>query len=266
MSNGLAKIRSKWFEGTPVEKTGVTERYVVFGEARRWILDHLNLRADSVILDVGFGHGFLSFEMASRTEASVIGLDFLKGEQLKVAAGGARIGGLRHRISWVTGDARMIPFQNNTFDFVVSFLSLQDIFMTGGEAAVRRALENSFRVLRPKGIIAFGDNLFPECSDNDSQRLYSRIHREEFGAALPRRDTVIRMLERLGLGNLTQSYYDPRIKLDKGESRIELMDIVEAHPFGLELDFEKLWDKYEREIEKSGLSYPRLLLIMGTKG
>ena len=121
MSNdGIARIRERWFKGGPPEKVGVTQRYVEFGEARRWLIDRLDLRTGN-ILDLGSGHGFLTFEVVSRTRCHVVGLDFLAGEQMKMAKGGGRLGGFADSISWVVADARTIPFPDNTFDVVVSF-------------------------------------------------------------------------------------------------------------------------------------------------
>ncbi len=66
MSDPVSIARKRWFDATPVGKEGVTERYVVFGEARKWLLDQLHLRQDDEVLDFGSGHGFLTFELTSR--------------------------------------------------------------------------------------------------------------------------------------------------------------------------------------------------------
>src|SRR6266702_1221451 len=75
-SNEISRIRESWFKGSPHEKIGVTERYVVLGEARRWMIDQLGLGTGET-LDVGSGHGFLTFELASMTTSHIVGLDFL---------------------------------------------------------------------------------------------------------------------------------------------------------------------------------------------
>ncbi len=265
MREGLEKFREEWFRGSPPEKLGVTERYVVFGEARAWVVDQLRLSREETVLDLGFGHGFFSFEVASRTHARVVGLDFDKNERGKTAKGGARVGGLRDSIDWTLADGRMMPFTDGTFDAVVAFLSLQDVYMTGGASAIERVLENSCKILKRGGVLALADNLFPECAGDDRQRLYARIHREEFRAMLPSKDLVIKKLRTCGLANLGEHRYDPTIVLNENESRIELLDIVEAHPFGMTFDFDKIWAKYRAEIAERGLAYPDILLIEGRK-
>lgn len=265
MREGLAKIREEWFRGSPPEKLGVTERYVVFGETRAWVVDQLRLSREETVLDLGFGHGFFSFEMASRTHARVVGLDFDRSERGRTAKGGARIAGQRDRIDWTLADGRMMPFTDGTFDAVASFLSLQDVYMTGGASALERVLENSCKILKRGGLLALADNLFPECARDDRQQLYARIHQEEFHAMLPSKEVVIKKLRGCGLANLWEHRYDPRIVLNENESRIELLDIADARPFGMVFDFDRLWAKYRAEIGELGLAYPDILLIQGRK-
>jgi len=59
--------------------------------------------------------------------------------------------------------------------------------------------------------------------------------------------------------------YDPRLRLDEKEAKVELLDIVEAKPFGKLLDFDTLWQRYGDEIRRIGLAYPRILAILGRK-
>lgn len=140
--DSLKKIRDKWFEGSPPDKRGVTDRYIVFGEARKWMIRELHKYLRGTVLDVGFGHGFLSYEIAVHTTANVVGVDFLGGDQLQTAKGGVRTGGLEDRISFVTGDARRLPFSLASFDSGVSFLALGDVNMTG-----KRVFDERYRRL-----------------------------------------------------------------------------------------------------------------------
>ncbi len=135
--------------------------------------------------------------------------------------------------------------------------------MTGGKNALTGVLESSLRVLRSDGVFAFADNMFPECAEKDSQKLYWRIHKEEFQAALPSKESIIKILKESGLHDLKERLYDPSIRLSLEQAKVELTDIVEAKPFGRTFDFGSLWRKYESEIEKFGLSYPAVLLIGG---
>ena len=261
-SDEISRIRDSWFKGSPHEKIGVTERYVVFGEARRWMIGQLDFQKGET-LDVGSGHGFLTFELASMTTSHIVGLDFLSGEQMRMATRGSQLGGFTDRISFLAADARRLPFPGYKFDAVVSFNALQDVSMTLGEKALGEVVEEACRVLRTGGVFAFADNLFPECSRSDSQKLYGKIHREDFRASLPSLETLLSHLN--SLKNLTQVQFDPRINLSEEEARVELMDIADARPFGMVVDFEALWKKHHSSIRSTGLSYPDVLLISGTK-
>jgi ubiquinone/menaquinone biosynthesis C-methylase UbiE len=228
-------------------------------------LSQLHLPNHSLILDVGFGHGFLSFETASAVAAHVVGIDFLGGEQVKIAAGGRRIAKLTSQISWVLANAEIMPFRSTQFNAVISFNALQDIVMTGGEQVLTRVLKESLRVLRPGGILGFADNGYPESALKESQSLYEQIQRKEFAASLPSIRVVAKNLQEQGLTNLVELRYDPRISLDEAEAKIELKDIVDARPFGKVFNFRTLWENYERQIVETGLSYPDVFLIMGKR-
>jgi len=187
----------------------------------------------------------------------------LSGEQMRMATRGSQLGGFTDRISFLAADARRLPFPGYKFDAVVSFNALQDVSMTLGEKALGEVVEEACRVLRTGGVFAFADNLFPECSRSDSQKLYGKIHREDFRASLPSLETLLSHLN--SLKNLTQVQFDPRINLSEEEARVEFMDIADARPFGMVVDFEALWKKHHSSIRSTGLSYPDVLLISGTK-
>jgi len=265
VSDGVQSVRDSWISRSPPDKLGVTKRYVIFGEARGWLLSQLEVPNHSLILDVGFGRGFLAFESASAFEAHVVGIDFLGGEQVKIAIAGGRIANLTNQISWVVGNAGAMPFRGVQFDAVISFNALQDVVLTGGEEVLRRVLKESLRVLRPGGVLAFADNGYPESSLRQSQKLYQLIQRREFGVGLPTTRVVSNELENQGLTNMTELRYDPSISMDEKEAKIEIKDIVDARPFGKVFNFHSLWEDYARQISDTGLSYPEVLLIMGKR-
>jgi cyclopropane fatty-acyl-phospholipid synthase-like methyltransferase len=213
------------------------------------------------VLDLGFGHGFLSCEIAVQTNANVVAIDFLGGDQLRIAKSGVRTGGLEDRISFVTGDARRLPFSPGSFECVVSFLALEDVNMTGGRQSLTSVIENSVQALRPGGLLAFADDMFLECAKEKSQKLYSRIQNDEFQAGLPSKEIILSVLTKHGLRNVKEVSYDPNVTLGPEEAKVELKDVVEAKPFGKSFDFAKLWQKHGKEIETFGLSYPSILLI-----
>ena len=192
-------------------------------------------------------------------------MDVLADEQLEDSVRGARAAGVSERISWIVGDGRACPFRDSSFDAVVSFLALEDIHMIGGNDALSKVIQESCRVLRNDGMLLFADNMFPECVQNDAQRLYWSLHSREFQSGLPSKSFVFNLLHECGMTGLQELEYDPAISLDEKEARVELLDIIEAKPFGKVIDFGSLWKRYGERIGRIGLAYPKVLLIASRK-
>src|SRR5213594_1541648 len=51
MNDPISIVRKRWFDATPSGKEGVTDRYVVFGESRKWLVEQLHLRHNGHVLD-----------------------------------------------------------------------------------------------------------------------------------------------------------------------------------------------------------------------
>jgi ubiquinone/menaquinone biosynthesis C-methylase UbiE len=142
-------------------------------EYRRLARDVVEMGVPSggMVLDVGTGPGFVAIEIARLLKGNgchVIGLD-LSRAMLTVAAENA---GLNGALTWREGDARSIPFEDNTFDFVVSSGSLhhwQDPLRVFDEVA---------RVLKDDG----------GCIIRDSKRLQRwapRVFARAIGMTIP---------------------------------------------------------------------------------
>ena len=260
-----AIARKRWFDATPVGKEGVTERYVVFGESRRWLVNQMDLQENVDVLDLGSGHGFLTYELTSRTKSRITALDLLAGEQLSDAMRGAREARVNERISWTVGDARASPFRDGSSDAVVSFLALQDIHMIGGSNALSRVVQESCRLLKSGGMLLFADNMFPESVHTGAQRLYWTLQSKEFQAGLPSKKVLLNLLHENGMSDLRERGYEPDIGLDEKEARVELLDVIEAKPFGKVIDFGSLWKRYGERIGRIGLAYPRVLSVTAYK-
>jgi SAM-dependent methyltransferase len=99
------------------------------------------------VLDVGCGTGVLAQRLAGRGY-DVVGLDPSKG-MLEVM----------HRrapeLEAVAGSATEIPFAEGEFDLALSVAAMHHI---AEPAAVRRALEEMVRVVRPGGLVAVWDH------------------------------------------------------------------------------------------------------------
>lgn len=115
----------------------------LFRQWAPWVLDAADVAAGDRVLDVACGTGVLAREAVLRVAAtgSVAGLDPGPG-MLAVARQ------LEPRVDWQQGTAESLPFEDGSFDAVVSQFGL--MFFTDR----RQALQEMLRVLAPGGRLA----------------------------------------------------------------------------------------------------------------
>ena len=109
------------------------------------LVRHAKIKSGQRVLDVGCGTGPVAVT-AARKGAKVTGLD-LTPELLEHAKENSRIAEVD--VEWRQGDAEALPFEDATFDVVVS--QFGHIFAPRPEVAVKEML----RVLKAGGTIAF---------------------------------------------------------------------------------------------------------------
>lgn len=99
-------------------------------------------------LEIGIGSGRVSFQLIQKTKLSFVGIDLSK-EMLKLAE--RKMTPYRKKSSLLLGDAEHLPFQDNTFNLVISVSTLHYL------RSPKRALEEISRVLKRKGVFVYGD-------------------------------------------------------------------------------------------------------------
>lgn len=99
------------------------------------------------VLDVGCGDGVLSVRLA-RVGADVTGVD---ADPHAVAAARERASRAGAAVTVIEGDARQLPFADDTFDMVVAITVLCFV------AEAERAVNEMARVLRPGGRVVIGE-------------------------------------------------------------------------------------------------------------
>lgn len=109
------------------------------------LVRHARVGSGARVLDVGCGTGVVAVT-AARRGARVTGLD-LTPELLERARENARIA--RVEVDWHQGDAEQLPFEDRTYDVVLS--QFGHMFAPRPDVAVAEML----RVLKPGGTIAF---------------------------------------------------------------------------------------------------------------
>lgn len=124
------------------------------------LLEGLDLRGDERVLDMGCGRGavlLLAAKLLPRGRA--VGLDLWatrdqSGNAIEATLGNAALEGVSERVELHTGDMRSLPFEDASFDVVLSSLAIHNIADPVGRA---EAVGQAVRVLKPGGRLLIAD-------------------------------------------------------------------------------------------------------------
>lgn len=134
-------------------------KFVVWAE----LLPELRLVGAERVLDVGCGRGAVLLMVAQLLpHGKAIGIDLWKaadqsGNTMEATLRNAEREGVRDRVELHTGDVTAMPFEDASFDVVLSSLVVHNI---RGVTSRRKAIEEVARVLKPGGQLAIADFRF----------------------------------------------------------------------------------------------------------
>jgi arsenite methyltransferase len=124
------------------------------------LLDRLDLKGDERLLDIGCGRGAVLLMAAQRLpRGRAVGIDVWStkdqsGNAERVTLQNAALEGVADRIELHTADMRQLPFDDGSFDVVVSSLAIHNV---PGADERARALREAARVLKKGGKLAIAD-------------------------------------------------------------------------------------------------------------
>jgi len=133
---------------------------VVKVRMRHQLLGLLPWSGSEAVLDVGCGRGLLLTAAASRIPfGRAVGIDLWlakdqSGNRPEATLANARIEGVADRVEVQTGDARQLPFADDSFDVVVSHWVVHNLSNRRDRA---QALDEMARVLKPSGWLLIED-------------------------------------------------------------------------------------------------------------
>jgi SAM-dependent methyltransferase len=136
--------------------TTLRGKFLVWAE----LLDRMGLRGDERILDLGCGRGAVLLLAAQHlTTGRAVGVDLWRsadqsGNFAEATRRNAIAEGVADRVELHTGDMTALPFEDNSFDVVVSSLAIHNI---SGRAGREKAIDEAVRVLRPGGRLMIAD-------------------------------------------------------------------------------------------------------------
>jgi ubiquinone/menaquinone biosynthesis C-methylase UbiE len=121
---------------------------------RGWIETSLVLKAgitQGLALEVGPGPGYLGLEWLKKTQGTKLKALEISPDMITIAERNAKEYRLQDRVTYVKGDAREMPFDDNTFDAAFTNGSLHEW------SQPRKVLNEVHRVLKPGGRYLISD-------------------------------------------------------------------------------------------------------------
>jgi ubiquinone/menaquinone biosynthesis C-methylase UbiE len=239
-----------------------------FGKARKWLIEHVNPFHPKRVLEIGYGQGYLTMELASALSSrEVVGIDLLRGySTIAVTRWYAKHFRMWRRISLIASDSTRVPFRGRSFDAVASFRALQDIKSTRGDEGVLDTVKEACRVVKKNGVVAIADDSFPSCKPGGQQgRLFDAIKRY-WGNLLPSTEETIEAMKKNGIPQPRILPYDPKESLPPKDAERELRLNVEcAKPFGVNVDFDSFWNEAGDIVKRQGRVFSQVILLLGIK-
>jgi ubiquinone/menaquinone biosynthesis C-methylase UbiE len=242
--------------------------YLRFGEARRWLVEQVNLNPSWLVSEIGYGQGYLTMELASALKTGkVIGIDFLGGEStVRVTRWIANRIGVKERIALVTSNSTKLPFKEESFDAVVSFLALQDIRTTMDNEGVLKTVAEACRIVKKNGTIALADDSFPSCRPQGDQGALFDAIKYHWHGLLPSTGEIIECLGRNRISEVKVLTYNVKERLPPKHAERELRLSAEwIKPFRVKVDFDNFWKEVSHIVIEQGRVSPQVILLLGTK-
>jgi SAM-dependent methyltransferase len=192
-----ARENARWFvtktdDEASFESSGIRDIETILADL------HPYVDRDSVVLEIGCGPGRLLGPLAARV-GEVHGVD-VSSEMIALAA--RRLSTVP-RIHLHENDGQTLPFANEMFDVVFSYLTFQHL---PRRSILQSYVKETYRVLKPGGVFKFQVD---GRADNPLWRLYRRLRRANTwrGVILTRRD-VLGDVDNSGF-RVLGSYYAP---------------------------------------------------------
>jgi ubiquinone/menaquinone biosynthesis C-methylase UbiE len=231
-----------------------------------FLVDNLDFRRVSVILEAGCGSGELTIPFARNVlkileEFTIIALDVSTGpyrKTLNTLKERVLKGGLEKFVVVVKGDVRSLKtIKNESVDLIVS----NELFCDLDRRGLEEALREFYRVLKPNGQMAHGE-LSP-IPENPAQRLLMEADSFSVETLTPRyewfspfSDEVAALMHKIGFKDIAVKYFETNVHLSFDEALKQLKE-WNVNPTFIE--------KRMEDLKKHGLEFPMEHIIFCKK-
>jgi ubiquinone/menaquinone biosynthesis C-methylase UbiE len=232
------------------------------------IAEDLPIKSGMKVLDLACGYGFFAIAVAERyADVSIVGIDLTQSDVDNAVARVAKHG-FSERVRFLQMDGTELVFPNDSFDCVVNFLGLEDIYMTRGRDGVARTFSEVYQVLRPGGSFSFAV-MPPQEMETEAQRLEVAVFDYVCGCKWLSVSEYTRLLKDCGFTTPTLSSYRTSKKLTTKQAREEIKFACGNVPatFGIpSASFDDVWSKFGPSVEKQGLGhYSKVVVFISKK-
>jgi len=163
--------------------------------ATKKLIEGCKITENSYVLDVGCGVGVTTCYLAKNIGCNIVGID-LSDDMLKWARERAEKKKLTDKVKFMQADAAKLPFDDNTFDAVIS--ESVTTFIEDKQAAI----EGYKRVVKPRGYIGLNEEVWVKPPTPEMTEYTANV----IGGAKPIPENEwVKIMNNVGLQDVTSS-------------------------------------------------------------
>jgi ubiquinone/menaquinone biosynthesis C-methylase UbiE len=147
------------------------------GKIHDMILSYIKWNGNGAVLDIGCGSGALSIKLAKKfTEAKITGIDYWGVEwdyNKEQCQQNASVEGVEGKITFIKASASKLPFENESFDIVVSNFTFHEVKDSKNKIDV---IKEALRVVKQGGIFVFHDLFYVKKLYGEPEDMIIKLH------------------------------------------------------------------------------------------